>query len=236
VDTAATSTLNIKSFSGGERKQIEVSSWKGTDSIPAKEIILPELEVGGHSLHDLSLRAIDLDGISQSCGRRIDGILGFDLMAKLGITLDLKRRIAQLDVSPGGLKDRVLEMQSAMHICAQAFATGDGKALSECFDPAIVLYTQQSEFRGRKQVMEFLQERYLQYAPNVHYEEKLKEARLFGDVLWYTYDYTLETPRERMNGHGMAMCKRNGSRWRILNMQNSSSQEQSAYSKGAPEK
>jgi len=49
----------------------------------------------------------------------------------------------------------------------------------------------------------------------------MKEARLFGDVLWYTYDYSLETPRERQTGHGMAMCRKSGPRWRIINMHNS---------------
>lgn len=221
VDTAATSILNIKSFSGGEWKPAEVSSWKGTDAVQAKEISLPELEIGGHHLHNLRLRALDLSGISRSCGGRIDGILGFELMEKLGITLNLKRQIAQVDVSADGLRARLHEMENAMHGCMDAFDTGNRETLAECFDPEIVLYTHQGEFHGRKQVMEYLHEQYLKYAPNVHFDEKLKDARLFGDVLWYTYDYSIETPREHVNGHGMAMCRRNGARWRILNMHNS---------------
>lgn len=221
VDTAATSILNLKSFSGGEWKQAEISSWKGTDAVQAKEISVMELEIGGHRLRNLRLRAIDLSGIARACGGKIDGILGFDLMEKVGITLNLKRQVAQVDVSADSLRARMQQMETAMHGCMAAFDTGNHPALEECFDPEIVLYTHQGEFHGRKQVMNYLHDQYLQYAPNVHYDEKLKDARLFGDVLWYTYDYSIETPREHITGHGMAMCRRNGARWRILNMHNS---------------
>lgn len=221
VDTAANSILDSKSFSGGEWKQVEVSSWQGVTGARAREIVLKELEVGGRSLHDLKLRAIDLSAIARACGGKINGILGFDLMEKLGITLNLKRQIAEVDVSADGLQSRLNDMDGAMHICTAAFAEGNAAALAECFDPEIVLYTHLGEFHGKKEVMDYLQQHYLQYAPKIRYEEKLKEARMFGDVLWYTYDYVLETPREHLAGHGMAMCRRNGPRWRILNMHNS---------------
>ena len=221
VDTAANSILDLKSFSGGEWKQVEVSSWQGVTGARAREIVLKELEVGGSTLRDLKLRAIDLSAIARACGGKINGILGFDLMEKLGITLNLKRQIAEIEVSTDGLRSHLSEMEGAMHGCNAAFAEGDAAALADCFDPEIVLYTHVGEFRGKKEVMDYLQQHYLQYAPRIRYEEKLKEARMFGDVLWYTYDYVLETPREHLAGHGMAMCRRSGPRWRILNMHNS---------------
>ena len=221
VDTAANSILDSRSFSGGEWKHVEISSWKGADATQAREVTLAELEIGGRSVHNLKLRAIDLSGIAKTCGGKIDGILGFDLMERMGITLDLKRKMAQIEDSPDLLRVRLSEMESAMHGCTAAFGEGNVAALAECFDPEIILYTHGGEFHGKKQVMEYLQAEYLKYAPNVNYSERMKEARLFGDVLWYTYDYSLETPRERQTGHGMAMCRKSGPRWRIINMHNS---------------
>jgi len=70
-------------------------------------------------------------------------------------------------------------------------------------------------------VMEFLQKRYLQYAPKLSYEMQLQEVKLFGDALWYSYNYTIDSPKEHVAGHGMSMCRKDGERWRILNLHNS---------------
>jgi len=46
-------------------------------------------------------------------------------------------------------------------------------------------------------------------------------VKLFGDALWYTYDYEIISPKEHLVGRGMSMCRKTGTRWRILNMHNS---------------
>src|SRR5712692_12073898 len=97
LDTAATTMLNLKSFSSGRSKKIEVTSWSGTAATSAREISLPELALGNHRLRDLKLPAIDLSPIGKACGGQIDGILGVDLHEKMGVTIDLKRQVA----SPG---------------------------------------------------------------------------------------------------------------------------------------
>ena len=94
LDTAATTMLNLKSFSSGRSKQIQVSSWSGTAATSAREVSLPELTFGEHTLQNLKLPAIDLSPIGNSCGGKIDGILGVDLLDKMGVTIDLKRKIA----------------------------------------------------------------------------------------------------------------------------------------------
>ncbi len=221
VDTAATSILNVKSFSGGRKKEIQVSSWKGTAATSAVEVSLDGLQVGDLRLGSLKLPAIDLSPIAKACGGSIDGILGIDLMNAVGLTLNLKRQVAELDAPLATPEQRAALMETAMHHCGEAFHHGDAAVLESCLDPEIVLYTPMGEFRGRRQVIEYLRERYLRFVPNVRYVQKLKEVRIFGDALWYSYDYTLETPRERMSGHGMAMCRRSGGRWLLLNMHNS---------------
>jgi hypothetical protein len=46
-------------------------------------------------------------------------------------------------------------------------------------------------------------------------------VKMFGDALWYSYDYWIDSPREHIAGHGMSMCRRDNGHWRILNLHNS---------------
>src|SRR5215470_6423148 len=94
LDTAATTVLNLKSFSSGRSKEIHISSWSGTVPTSAREVSLPELIFGSHHLRDLKLPAIDLSPIGTACGGKIDGILGVDLLDKMGVTIDLLRKVA----------------------------------------------------------------------------------------------------------------------------------------------
>src|SRR5215467_2764369 len=100
LDTAATTVLNLKSFSAGRSKEIQISSWTGTVPTSAREVSLPELVFGEHQLRRLKLPAIDLSPIGNACGGKIDGILGVDLLDQMGVTIDLKRRIASLSSAP----------------------------------------------------------------------------------------------------------------------------------------
>jgi len=68
LDTAATSMLNLKSFSSGRSKEIQVTSWSGTAATSAREVFLPEILFGDHRLRDLRLPAIDLSPIGNACG------------------------------------------------------------------------------------------------------------------------------------------------------------------------
>lgn len=221
LDTAATTVLNLKSFSSGRSKKIQISSWSGTAATSAREVSLPELIFGEHHLHDLKLPAIDLSPIGTACGGRIDGILGVDLLDKMGVTIDLKRRVASPAAPPADAKALYDQMESAMHHCNTAFELGRAAELEECFDPEIVLFAPQGEFRGRKQVMDYLQRRFMQYSPALSYKMYLRDIKLIGDALWYSYDYEVASPKEHLVGRGMSICRRDGEHWRILNLHNS---------------
>ena len=82
VDTAATSLLNVKSFANGDPRRVQVSSWNGTVETVAQEITLTDLSVGRHHFVNLKLSAVDLSSIGRSCGRKIDGIFGIDLLQR----------------------------------------------------------------------------------------------------------------------------------------------------------
>src|SRR5713101_7072384 len=115
VDTAATTMLNLKSFSSGRSKRISITSWSGTAATSAREVSLPELALGGHRLRDLKLPAIDLSPIGNACGGRIDGILGIDLLDEMGVTIDLKRQVALLGGQPVDVNATFDQMETAMN-------------------------------------------------------------------------------------------------------------------------
>src|SRR5882724_6474257 len=220
LDTGATTVLNLKSFTGGKTRDIEVTSWTGTAATSAREVSVKELSIGNHHLRDLKLPAIDLSPIGKACGGAIDGILGVDLLDRMGVTIDLQRKVAVLNLAPADSKARFDEMESAMHHCNVAFNQAKASELEDCFDPEIVLYTQHGEFRGRKQVMQYLNEQYFKDAKDLHFEMSPHDIRIFGDALWYSYDYSMDKGSEHRAGHGVAMCRRREGKWLILNMHN----------------
>lgn len=228
LDTAATSILNVKSFSSGVSKEVHVSSWSGMAATSAREVSLPEIVLGTHSLKDLKLPAIDLSPIGKACGGQIDGILGVDLLDKMGVTIDLQRRVATLKGFDSNPRNQFNDMEKSMERCTDAFNLGHADELMDCLDPEIVFYTPAGEYRGRKQVMDYLQNTYLKFAPNLNYKREIHDVRSFGDALWYSYDYTLDMPGRTIAGHGMAMCRKQEGRWRMLNMHNDMKMPESA--------
>jgi uncharacterized protein (TIGR02246 family) len=221
LDTAATTLLNLRSFTGGRSKEAHIASWTGTAATSAREVSIPELTLGKHTLRDLKLPAIDLSPIGAACRGPIDGILGMDLLDKMGVTIDLKHRVASMGADVADVRATYDAMENSMEPCMVAFNKGDAAGFEKCLDPEIVMYTPHGEFIGREQVIAYMQNRFFQYAPNVSYTTKLREAQMFGDALWYSYDYTLDTPAEHRTGHGMSMCRKGDGRWRMLNVHNS---------------
>jgi hypothetical protein len=221
LDTGATTVLNLNSFATGRSKDIEVTSWKGTAETSAKEVHVAELSLGSHQLRDLRLPAIDLSPLAKACGKRIDGIFGVDLMDRMGVTINLKRRVASMDPDETDARRLCDLMEGSMFKCAVAFEQGDAKNLEECFGEEIVFYTPDGEYRGKKEVLAYLNGRYMKYAPELHYRMELKDVKAFGDALWYSYDYRIDSPKEHQQGHGMSMCRRDQGTWRILNLHNS---------------
>ena len=221
VDTGATTILNLKSFSSGVSKEIHIDSWKGRAGTSAREVSLPELQLGTHVLHDVKLPAIDLSPIGEACGGRVDGILGVDLLDRFGVTIDLKRQKALLEGAEIDARAQYDVMEKDMHPCLVAFNQGDAKVLEDCFDPEIVLYSPWGEFRGRTQVMKYMSDHFLKFAPNLTYESTPHDFRSFGDALWYSYEYKVTIPGQVLLGRGMAMCRKKDGKWRILNMHDS---------------
>jgi hypothetical protein len=222
VDTAATSLLNLQSFTEGKARDISVTSWTGTLATSAKEVTLKEVVIGSTKLINLQLPAVDLSAIGKACGRKIDGILGADLLATLGATIDLKRQIVHVATANEARVDTLTaDMQHEMHRCLQAFNDSDEKTFAECLDPKIVLFSADAELYGREQAIGYFRERYFHQRPAARLEIHESAFHPIGEAVWYEYEFTINSTRGVLRGRGMAMCKKSEGHWRMASMHHS---------------
>lgn len=223
VDTAATSMLNQRSFKSGRSTDVRIQSWNKTTSLSAREMVVDELSLGDHHLQNLKLPAIDLGAIAKACGGPIDGILGVDLLEKLGVTIDLQRSVARLGVPPPNSFELSLiaDMERSMESCSEAFNNADAVGLAYCFDRDFVLSLPEAEYRGRDQAANYFREQYFNMNPHVHMSMAMNDQRVVGDIVWTSYDYTLESPTFHFAGRGMMLCRKSENRWYILSMHES---------------
>jgi SnoaL-like domain len=221
LDTAATSILNLGSFSSQSSREISITSWRGTVGTSAREVEINELVVASHRLRNLRLPAIDLSPISQACGKRIDGIFGADMIEATGITVDLKRQVASVPGNEESEELQISEVKRDLDGCVAAFNRADAGAFGACLDPHIALFTTKGEFYGREQVLEYFRERYFNVTPAPSLEVSSRAFHLVGDAAWYDYDFTIKLPHEMVQARGMAMCRKIDGHWRLVNMHHS---------------
>ena len=234
VDTAATSMLNLESFAQGSSRDIQVTSWSGTLATSAKEVTIEALEVGRTKVAKLTLPAIDLSAIGKACGRKIDGILGADLLQKIGAAVDLKRQILHVTTA-----DEVREAQLASEMqrdtarCSKAFNESDENTFRDCLDPKIVMFTTQEELYGREKVADYFRDRYFHQASPARLEIRESAFHAVGEAVWYEYQFTIEMEAGRLSGRGMAMCKKTDGHWRMASMHHSEVQFEPVVAAGA---
>ncbi len=222
VDTAATSLLNLSSFTTGKAQGTRVTSWTGTLATSGRQVTLDHLTVGNTKLVKLEMLAIDLSAIGKACGRKIDGVLGMDLLAKLGATIDMKRQLMHVaTASEAHNHATVEEMMGEMHRCVDAFNESDEKTFAACLDPKIVLFTAGAEFYGREQTIGYFRERYFHQKPAARLEISESAFHPIGDAIWYEYEFTMESTRGVLRGRGMAMCRKSEGHWRMASMHHS---------------
>jgi ketosteroid isomerase-like protein len=219
VDTAATSMLNLESFAGGPTRDRQITSWSGTLATSAREVTLTELLVGRTMLAKLTLPAIDLSAIGKACGRKIDGILGADLLGKIGATIDLKRQLLHVQTTEDAhAAELAQEMQRDTEGCLKAFNESNEKAFADCLDRQIVLFTTKEQLYGREKVIGYFRDRYFHQTPPARLDLRESAFHAIGEAVWYEYEFTIDAARGRLHGRGMAMCKKSGGRWRMASM------------------
>lgn len=219
VDTAATSMLNSTWVATGRPKKVKITSWSGTSVTAGREVFVHDLQLGNHTIYNIKMHAVDLGPIAAACGGEIDGILGVDLLEKLGVTIDLQRSVARMDPPrPQGEPATISEMEAAMSGCWEAFNKAEAERLEECFDEDLVMSLPSVEFRGRERAAEFFKTRYFQGGPHAKLEMKLSDQRAVGNVVWTLYDFSISAPDLHETGSGMMICRKLGEKWYIVSM------------------
>jgi len=222
VDTAATSMLNLGSFSHGAPRKLSVTSWAGTTETHAQEITLAELILGDHHFQALKLPAIDLSSIGHACGRRIDGILGIDLLSRLQATVDLNSKTAHLSLETRDSEARAAELHQQLLGCEEAFNRADDAAFAECLSPAVVVFTAYGDYYGRDASMEYYRGRYFRHDPPAHLFITPRAHHAIGDAIWVEYDLRITLGEQVILARGTALCEKSEGRWRIVHMNHSS--------------
>jgi ketosteroid isomerase-like protein len=221
VDTAATSILNSKSFTSGDPNSIAVTSWRGTVETRASAVTVPELVIGQHHLKDLRLPAVDLSPIGNTCGKRIDGILGVDLLSRLGATVDLKEHIAHLLPDSKSAESALAELHQQLAGCEEAFNRADERAFGECLDPDVVTFTPAGDFYGRAANLNYYRKAYFQQTPPAQLSTVPRAHHLIGDAAWVEYDLKIIVGQQVIVARGTALCHRNNGAWRIVHLNHS---------------
>jgi hypothetical protein len=222
LDTGAAATLlNWKSFSSADATEVTMESWTGSSSTTARQVVLHDLAIGELELTNLRLLAIDLTPLERSCQRRVDGVLGADLIEKFGLTIDLKNHVATLHGNAKTTESRFNQLDQHVTACEQAFNRSDEKAFEECLDPEIVFLTSKGDYRGRKAVMKHLKENYFGQDPPVSISITPRAHHAIGTVIWMEYDMFIKMRGQVMRAKGTALYQKTGEKWLMSNMNNS---------------
>ncbi len=222
VDTAANSTfLNVKSFPNGVVKQAAIANWKGTDSVIGHEVSLDELVIGNQHVKNLKLSAIDLSSMQQACGKRIDGVLGANLLEKLGMTIDLKNRVARFSPAVNNEQTQFDELDRQLAGCGQAFSRSDEQVFAACLDPEIVLYTFAGTYHGREDVMKYFASSYFHREPAADLTLTPRAHHLAGNMIWLEYELRIALPQQVVHARGTALFRNVNGAWLLLHMNHS---------------
>jgi ketosteroid isomerase-like protein len=222
LDTAATSMLNLDSFAHGNASNISVTSWNGTRQTRAQEVTLADFAVGEHHIKPLKLPAIDLSSIGRACGRRIDGILGVDLLSRLKATVDFENHTAHLSAEDTASEAaRIAQLHKEFMDCEAAFNRADEASFAECFAPSVVVFTASGDYYGRDASLAYYRRRYFQHDPPAHLAITPRAHHPIGDAIWVEYDLRITLGQQTILARGTALCEKSGGRWRIVHMNHS---------------
>lgn len=222
LDTGAAATLlNLKSFSSADSTEVTMESWTGSSSAAGRQVVLHDFAIGDQSLTNLKLLAIDLTALERSCQRRVDGVLGADLIEKFGLTIDLKNHIVTLHATSKPPESRFSQLHEQQSRCEEAFNRSDEKTFEQCLDPEVVMLTSHGDFRGRKAVMKHLKEMFFDQVPPVSISITPLAHQAIGPVIWVEYDMSINMRGQLTHTKGTALYQKAGEKWLMSNMNNS---------------
>jgi len=221
LDTAATSTLNLGSFSHGDKQRISVTSWNGTYNAQGQKVTISDLVIGKHHLQNLRLSAVDLSAIGRACGHTIDGILGIELLRRLSAVVDLTAHVVRLPTDLEIAQSDVAELDKRLASCAQTFNSGDEQVLLDCLDPRVVLFTRAGDFYSREAFMEYLRRERSRQGALPQLEITLRAHHLLGEEVWAEFELRIKLEPQILRIRGTMLCERSGTVWRIVHLNSS---------------
>jgi hypothetical protein len=235
VDTAATSLLNLRSFVLGDARDVAISSYRGTSTARGREVSPPELKIGSYHLVGVKMMAIDLSELGAGCGRRIDGILGADLLERMGATIDFERGVVHF-MTAEERRDEQLIAQATRDIarCLSALEAGDENPLRECFASQMTVLEPDASVCSRDQALAWLRghqhrgprpDSQIETEADVHIEAHATNFHAVGEAVWFEYDVNFHTGADSSLLRGMAMCHKVGGHWRITGISPAAAKE-----------
>ncbi len=219
VDTGATSSvLNTKSFPRGNATSVVMHSWNGRSVASGQEAGIEELAIGRRRLNALTFLAVDLSDLERECGKAIDGIMGADLITKLGLVIDLKKRVARLAAGPSEQVKEFADLREQLGVCRTAFDRSDLKSLGNCLDPDVVLMVAGKDFRGRNAVLKYFDGEYFAsgQAPTISMDRSAYHA--VGEGVWLEYELSIRFYDGTIRERGTALFRKSGEKWLLVNL------------------
>lgn len=219
VDTGATSSLlNTKSFPPGNAAHVVMHSWNGALAADGQETGIKELAIGGRHLNALTFLAVDLSDLERECGKAIDGIMGADLITKLGLVIDLKKRVARLAAGPSDQDKEFTDLREQLGACRTAFDRFGVNALGNCLDPDVVLVVSGKDFRGRSAVLKYFSREYFVGGRTETISIDRSAYHAVGEVVWLEYELSIQFHDRTIRERGTALFQKSGGKWLLVNL------------------
>ena len=230
VDTGATSSLlNAKSFPEGDAAHVVVHSWNGAFSADGREVGISDLTIGGHHLNAMSFLAVDLSDLERECGKEIDGIMGADLIRKLGLEIDLKRRVARFAADAKHEAKEFTDLGEQLELCRAAFDRSDAKAVENCLDPDVVLVVSGKSYRGRDAVLKYLDHEYFADGRSTTMSIDRSTYYATGEGVCLEYELSIRFHDQAIRERGTALFQKSGRRWLVVRLNGSDPREESTH-------
>jgi hypothetical protein len=216
VDTAATSFLNSNSFAHGPELKIPITSWSGTTETKGQQVTVGDLAVAGRHLRNVRLPAVDLSAIGRTCGRRLDGIFGIDLLSAFGASVQFDGGSARLLVRSEDAHDRLASFDRQFVTCQKSLSRGDESGLLGCLDQQVMLATADGDFYGLGDVVEFLRQKYRVRDPSTQLSMTILNRHILGEGMWTEYDLRVAVLDRVVVQRGSALWHEIDGQWRAL--------------------
>jgi ketosteroid isomerase-like protein len=222
LDTGATSSLlNAKSFPVGDATRVVMHSWNGASSANGREAGISDLAIGGHHLNAMSFLAVDLSDLERECGKEIDGIMGADLIRRLGLEIDLKKRVARFAADTREQAREFTDLSKQIERCSAAFNRSDEKAFGDCLDPEVALVVSGKDYHGRDEVLQYFDDQYFASGRSATMSINSLEYHAAGEVSWIEFEISNRFHDRAIRERGTALFEKSGAKWLVVDLHHS---------------